>query len=420
MYAVDPKSDCPHIVPNLGESLAVDVSLPCGACNDGTENWLCLKCSTVSCSRYVKEHASAHYDQTKHCLAVSFSDLSIWCYACESYIKSPLLSAIWKAVYSSKFPPEGQPNSNSNGSSNGKSKLGVPQGEDICEFYDTPEDLQKKVKELAQLVRESKHFVAYSGAGISTSAKIPDYRGPQGVWTLKEKGLTPHCMIDLEQAVPTLSHVALVELQKVGKLNFVVSTNVDGLHRRAGTPQDGMAELHGNCYKEVCDKCHKEHLRTFDTTRTGGASMHHLTGRKCEQPGCNGNLCDTIIHFGEDLPRDELEKAHQHATASDLSLVLGTSMRVHPACDLPVIPVRAKKGKMVICNLQKTFFDHEADIRIWAPTDVVMELLMKELGLNIPEINGEGFPVKRPAPYAPSTDYPAPAAESSNSKKSKK
>jgi hypothetical protein len=93
-------------------------------------------------------------------------------------------------------------------------------------------------------------------------------------------------------------------------------------------------------------------------------------------------------------------------------------MRVHPACDLPVIPVRAKKGKMVICNLQKTFFDHEAAIRIWAPTDVVMELLMKELGIAIPEVNEEGFPVKRPAPYAPSTDYPAPNKESSTSSSS--
>lgn len=399
MFAVDPKTDCPHVIAGLGDTLNVDVATPCNKCNDGSENWLCLKCSAVSCSRYVKGHAAEHFEESGHVIAVSFSDLSIWCYACESYIKSPLLSTVWKAVYASKFPADAPAQDN-----NSASKLGVPTGDEIKEYYDTPEELQRKVKVLAQLVRESKHVVAYSGAGISTSAKIPDYRGPQGVWTLKEKGLNPHSMIDLEQAVPTLSHVSLVTLQHLGAVKFVVSTNVDGLHRRAGTSAEGMSELHGNCYKETCAKCQREYLRTYDCTRTGSTFNAHKTGRVCENPGCGVELCDTIIHFGEDLPRNELDKAHKQATASDLSIVLGTSMRVHPACDLPLIPVRAKKGKLVIINLQKTHYDHEAALRIWAPCDIVMQMLMQELNVPIPDHTPEGFPVVKPSSYNPDRD----------------
>lgn len=210
--------------------------------------------------------------------------------------------------------------------------------------------------------------------------------------------------ITLEQAVPTLSHVSIVKLQEVGLVKYVVSTNVDGLHRRAGTQGDQLAELHGNCYREVCNKCHSEYLRDFDCTKTGNHLVGHATGRLCDKPNCKGALEDTIIHFGESLPRDALNKSYDHANNSQLSVVLGTSMRVHPACDLPLIPVRSKTGHLAICNLQATPYDHEATLRIWAPTDVVMEMLMKELAIIVPETTPEGHPVTKPAPYSPDPD----------------
>jgi len=223
-------------------------------------------------------------------------------------------------------------------------------------------------------------MLAYTGAGISTSAKIPDYRGPKGLWTLHDKGEKVVMDITIEQALPTNAHMALVELERQSILKFLVSTNVDGLHRRAGTSGPKMAELHGNCYKETCRDCKKEYLRTFDVNGSHG----HVTGRKCD--ACGGALIDTIINFGENLPQKDVQDTILHAAQSDLSLVLGTSMRVSPANQFPLEALK-NKGNLVIVNLQKTPYDAYASILIHARTDEVMELLMKELNIQIPTYN---------------------------------
>jgi hypothetical protein len=119
-----------------------------------------------------------------------------------------------------------------------RSLTGYKTEDDVKELFDESDIVAQKVKELAEIIRCSKHSVAYTGAGISTSAKIPDYRGPQGVWTLREKGLTPKMDVTLNQALPTLGHMALVSLKREGVLKFVVSTNIDGLRRRSGLRAD--------------------------------------------------------------------------------------------------------------------------------------------------------------------------------------
>jgi len=240
------------------------------------------------------------------------------------------------------------------------------------------------VRELARLVQQAKHMVIYTGAGISTSAKIPDYRGPQGVWTLRDKGMAPKIQVTLEQALPTPTHMAILALEQKGLCRFVVSTNVDGLHRRAGTNPDKLAELHGNCYKEICSVCKKEYLMTFNIK--GGNK--HKTGRVCEENGCNGDRIDSIINFGENLPVKELEITAEHANKSDFALVLGTSMLVRPACMFPEYAV-SNGGKMVIVNLQKTPYDDQCHVVIRERTDKVMQMLFAELGMTIPEYNEE-------------------------------
>jgi len=252
--------------------------------------------------------------------------------------------------------------------------------EEIKEYYDSPKELERKVKVLANFIRESKYMVVYTGAGVSTSAKIPDYRGPNGVWTLRDKGMEPKMEIKLEQAIPTSTHMAIVEFEKKGIMKYLVSTNVDGLHRRAGTSAAMIAELHGNCYKELCEICGMEYLQSFDVAH-GGAN--HKTGRTCDVNGCNGERIDSIINFGESLPTKEIQLTQMHADNSDVALVLGTSMRVQPACLFPVYSVR-NGGKMVIVNLQKTPFDDSASLLIREKTDKVIEMLFKELEMNIP------------------------------------
>lgn len=109
----------------------------------------------------------------------------------------------------------------------------------------------------------------------------------------------------------------------------------------------------------------------------------HNTGRKCDNPKCKGNLYDTIINFGENLPEKDLDDGFAHSQLSDLHIVLGSSLRVTPAAEMPA--TTAKLGKnLVIVNLQKTPLDSVATLRINAMCDNVMEMVMKKLGLDIP------------------------------------
>jgi len=264
--------------------------------------------------------------------------------------------------------------------------------DDVKEYEEGEEDLRNKVKSLAEKVKKSQHFVAFTGAGISTSAKIPDFRGPKGVWTMKQQGKEATMEITCEQAVPTTCHMALVELQNQNVLKYVVSQNVDGLHKRSGIKPEQISELHGNIYLEVCDDCGTEYLRPFSVTEHSGddvdcskmsfTEMAHCTGRRCD--ACKGILRDTIINFGESLPSYILKRAKKNSKQCDLMLILGSSLTVSPANQLPLYAT-----EMVIVNMQKTEYDSKAALRIFAKTDTVMQMLMEELGYKIPSFTLE-------------------------------
>ena len=122
-------------------------------------------------------------------------------------------------------------------------------------------------------VTESKCCVAFTGAGISTSCGIPDFRGPQGVWTLQRAGKPlPRLKTSFGVAKPSLTHQALVGLVQAGKVGFIVSQNVDGLHLRSGVPRHQLAELHGNCFAERCRRCRAEFVRDFEMETVRGPS----------------------------------------------------------------------------------------------------------------------------------------------------
>lgn len=262
----------------------------------------------------------------------------------------------------------------------------------ICglpEVFDNAEELKAKVETLAQLIRDSQYMVVHSGAGISTSAGIPDFRGPKGVWTMEEKGEAPHFDTTFEAAKPSLTHMALLQLQRAGYLKYLISQNVDGLHVRSGFPRDRLSELHGNMFVEECEKCGKQYVR--DTVI--GVMGLKPTGRYCEVTrsrglrACRGKLISTILDWEDSLPDGDLNRADEASRRADLALTLGTSLQIKPSGDLPLLTKRTG-GKVVIVNLQPTKHDKHAHLQIHGYVDEVMGQLMKLLGLEIPEWAG--------------------------------
>ncbi|NXK38814.1 SIR6 deacetylase, partial [Piprites chloris] len=259
----------------------------------------------------------------------------------------------------------------------------------LAQIFDPPEELERKVQELAELIRSSSNVVFHTGAGISTASGIPDFRGPNGVWTMEEKGLSPKFDTTFENARPSKTHMALLGLQRVGILKFLVSQNVDGLHVRSGFPRDKLAELHGNMFVEECVKCGKQYVRDAVV----GSMGLKPTGRLCSVTkarglrACRGKLRDTILDWEDSLPDRDLTLADEACRKADLSVTLGTSLQIKPSGNLPLI-TKKRGGKLVIVNLQATKHDRQADLRIHAYVDDVMTKLMKHLGLEVPEWTG--------------------------------
>eukprot|EP01006_Ploeotia_vitrea_P065962 TRINITY_DN94102_c0_g1_i1.p1 TRINITY_DN94102_c0_g1~~TRINITY_DN94102_c0_g1_i1.p1 ORF type:complete len:380 (+),score=39.42 TRINITY_DN94102_c0_g1_i1:50-1189(+) len=263
---------------------------------------------------------------------------------------------------------------------------------ELQEFRDTSQQLDQKVQQLAAMVSASNHMIFYTGAGISTAASIPDFRGPNGVWTCQAQGRDAPACVSLVTAQPTGTHKTIAKLVQSGKAKYVVSQNVDGLHLRSGLPRDKLSELHGNCFLEVCWGCGADFLhdqevgssssRPCSECRQRVPHFCHCTGRKC--PKCGGNLKDSVIHFGENLPKHDLKMAFQHASRADLCVVAGSSCRVTPAADVPETVGNNKNANLVIINLQKTPLDNLCKLRIWGDMEEVFSKLAQQLSLNAP------------------------------------
>ena len=267
--------------------------------------------------------------------------------------------------------------------------------EEKKEIFDKEEELEEKCAKLAKLIVKSKHLVAFTGAGISTGAGVPDYRsgtntklktGP-GQWEKKAVGEKAIAKAGVHvrtiNAIPTATHMSFVQLAKEGLLKFVISQNTDGLHKRSGLDPKKLAELHGNSNLERCLKCKRAYMRDY-RARTAGAVHTHVTGRKCEDPACGAPLCDTIVNFGENLPEWELEEGFRQSQMADLHVCMGSSLRVTPAADMPVETTK-HGGKLVIINLQRTPLDHLATLRIGGMCDDVIQRVMRHLDIQIPK-----------------------------------
>ncbi len=206
-------------------------------------------------------------------------------------------------------------------------------------------ELAERIQKLARWMFEAKSLVVFTGAGISTESGLPDFRGPDGIWTRQAKGL-PSKPRPFSSVEPNPGHRAIVDLQNLGKLRFLISQNVDNLHLRSGIRPDLLAELHGNTAKLRCQKCQTQVDKS----------------RGLEICSCGGRLVSSVVNFGDPLPRKALESSYWHSAQSDLFIVVGSSLVVSPANDMPRIAVESG-ARLVIINQGETPLDESCHLR---------------------------------------------------------
>jgi NAD-dependent deacetylase len=239
---------------------------------------------------------------------------------------------------------------------------------------------------------EAERVVALTGAGISTESGIPDYRGPNGVWTRNpaaEKLATlQNYLADPEvrkaswrgrlehpafSAKPNAGHAALVTLEQRGKLHALVTQNVDGLHRLAGSSPAKVIEVHGNLHGVICMECGWKGpmQETLERVRRGEEDP------SCES--CGGILKSDTISFGQALVPHVIDRALRVAEEADLLLAVGSTLQVYPVAH--AVPIaRSRSARIVIVNNQPTQFDSLADIVLREPIGKVLPLICAEVG----------------------------------------
>ena len=244
------------------------------------------------------------------------------------------------------------------------------------------------LEEVARWIREAGRVMALTGAGISTDSGIPDFRGPQGVWTKNPKAerlaSIEHYMSDRDvrvaawnsrlnspvwRAEPNAGHRALVDLEQRGRLHCLVTQNVDGLHLKAGSSSDSLIEVHGTAHDVVCMSCGERAPmeKALARVRAGEDDPPCRT--------CEGILKSATISFGQSLVVEHLLRAEREAARADVMLSIGSTLVVYPVAELPAVTLRAG-GRLVIMNAEPTAYDYEAHAVFRQPIAEVLPTLV--------------------------------------------
>lgn len=361
MFAVYPKTNCPHLeacdLESVYDHLTTTstttsggvgiLSFPCISCQDTSENWMCLLCEGVFCSRYVNAHMAVHNAETGHAVALSFSDASVWCYDCDSYVTSERAQRVTRKIGEIKFPEE-------------KSFCSAPveQAETASLTY---EDIVRGIRD-----KTYSKIAVMTGAGISVAAGIPDFRTPgTGLYAkVDQLGLPyPEAIFSLDflredplpffkiangfltfKAKPVQAHKFIKKVADEGQLLINFTQNIDGLELDAGLPENLLIQAHGHMRSAHCIECgieapiseffsHVSREEVFYCPRCGGTTDSEE----------RGVIKPDVIFFGEQLPMSFRSKMTD-IEHSDLVFVMGTSLKVYPFASLlsivaPGVPI---------------------------------------------------------------------------------
>lgn len=241
----------------------------------------------------------------------------------------------------------------------------------------------------AAVICEAARPIVFTGAGISTESGIPDFRSSGGIWSAFRPSdftyqkflaseetriaawkLSCQLYATIMEAKPNPAHLAIAELERMGKLHGLITQNVDGLHQRAGNATDKVVELHGTVHAVVCLECGKRYPRDeIQRWLAAGVEVPH-----CED--CRGLLKQATVSFGQPMPQREVAMCERLAREADLFMVVGSSLVVHPAA---MMPIRAKRSgaTLVIINMTETPLDGHADLLLRGKAGELLPTIVK-------------------------------------------
>lgn len=249
-------------------------------------------------------------------------------------------------------------------------------------------DERETIERVARWLKASRNTVVLTGAGISTESGIPDFRGPQGLWTrdpeAEKRANIQHFMASrdarvtawknrrsstVDAALPNAGHLALAELERKGKLQTLITQNIDSLHIKAGNSLARIVEIHGTVRDFVCMGCGERGPidRVIARVEAGEEDPPCRT--------CGGILKSATISFGQNLVAEDLERAQSAASSCEVFLAIGTSLTVTPVALLPRYALQAG-AKFVILNAQPTPYDRAAAAVIRGPIGEVLPAIV--------------------------------------------
>lgn len=228
--------------------------------------------------------------------------------------------------------------------------------------------------ELKRAIEEAYRVVVFTGAGISTESGIPDFRSPGGLWTkmapidfqdfvrsadIRAEAWRRKFEIDktITQAEPNKGHMAIAKLADEGKVSHVITQNIDNLHQNSGIPSEKIIELHGNGTYAKCLDCGERHELFWVR------EMFEASGRAPDCRSCSGIVKSATVSFGQAMPEEEMNRAHEATLGCDLFLAIGSSLQVYPAAGFPILAKR-NGATLVILNREPTELDQIADLVI--------------------------------------------------------